>query len=423
MTIEQMNLTDVDYFEKMLLARALKFPAQRNKLKLAPEHFDKEQHSIIYTKLSNDMNVTAEDLLTDSVRNPEKFGDYEFIRAIVNFPLASEHGIENDQLQIYEFYKKRIIAETIKEYNENPTSEQAVEVSRRIDELEKFDLKGTDNKINTLTDIMDDLYGVNEQTITPTGLGGLDNIISGFEPQQLNVIAARPSMGKTAIALELSKNLAENDAEVVFLSLESTEKNMTQRLLSNIAKVDLYKFKKPSTRMSDVEIEKVIAAMDVYNGLPLRIEEHAKLTPNKVRRIANNITEGKQGFILIDYLQLMYSDSKNNGKYEEISDISREIKMITQEMPNITIVALAQLNRGVEQRNDKRPMMSDLRDSGQIEQDSSMIMMLYRDDYYNPPKDIDPTAPSPLEVIVVKNKDGGLGTAELDFYKSIQKIY
>ena len=100
------------------------------------------------------------------------------------------------------------------------------------------------------------------------------------------------------------------------------------------------------------------------------------MTPNKVRRIANNITEGVQGFILIDYLQLMYSDSKHNGKYEEISNISREIKMITQEMPNITIIALAQLNRGVEQRNDKRPMMSDLRDSGQIEQDSSMIMML-----------------------------------------------
>lgn len=423
MTIEQMNLTDVDYFEKMLLARALKFPAQRNKLKLAPEHFENERHSIIYTKLSNDMNVTAEDLLTDSVRNPDKFGDYEFIRAIVNFPLASEHGIENDQLQIYEFYKKRIIAETIKEYNQNPTSEQAVEVSRRIDELEKFDLKGTDNKINTLTEIMDDLYGENEQTITSTGFQKLDDIISGFEPQQLNVVAARPSMGKTAFALGLSEKLARNGAEVVFLSLESTEKNMTQRLLSSIAKVDLYKFKKPSSRMSDAEIQKVIDAMDVYNKLPLRIEEHAKLTPNKVRRIANNITEGVQGFILIDYLQLMYSDSKHNGKYEEISNISREIKMITQEMPNITIIALAQLNRGVEQRNDKRPMMSDLRDSGQIEQDSSMIMMLYRDDYYNTPEDIDPTAPSPLEVIVAKNKDGGLGTAELDFYKSIQKIY
>ena len=423
MTIEQMNLTDVDYFEKMLLARALKFPAQRNKLKLAPEHFENDQHSIIYTKLSNDRNVTAEDLLTDSVRNPDKFGDYEFIRAIVNFPLASEHGIENDQLQIYEFYKKRVIAETIKEYNQNPTSEQAVEVSRRIDELEKFDLKGTDNKINTLTDIMDDLYGENEQTITSTGFQNLDDIISGFEPQQLNVVAARPSMGKTAFALGLSDNLARNGAEVVFLSLESTEKNMTQRLLSSIAKVDLYKFKKPSSRMSDAEIKKVIDAMDVYNKLSLRIEEHAKLTPNKVRRIANNITEGVQGFIVIDYLQLMYSDSKHNGKYEEVSNISREIKMITQEMPNITIIALAQLNRGVEQRNDKRPMMSDLRDSGQIEQDSSMIMMLYRDDYYNPDEAVDKSAPSPLEVIVTKNKDGGLGTAELEFHKNIQKIY
>src|SRR5699024_3132213 len=129
MTIEKMNLTDVDYFEKMLLARALKHPTQRKKLKLAPEHFDNEQHSIIYTKMLNDMNVTKEDLLTDSVRNPDKFGDYEFIRTIVNFPLASEHGIENDQLQIYEFYKKRVIAEVIKEYNQNPTSEQAIEVS------------------------------------------------------------------------------------------------------------------------------------------------------------------------------------------------------------------------------------------------------------------------------------------------------
>lgn len=423
MTIEEMNLTDVEYFEKMLLARALKFPTQRNKLKLAPEHFDNEQHSIIYTKLSNDMNVTAEDLLTDSVRNPEKFGDYEFIRAIVNFPLASEHGIENDQLQIYEFYKKRIIAETIKEYNKNPTSEQAVEVSRRIDELEKFDLKGTDTKINTLTDIMDDLYGENEQTITSTGFQKLDDIISGFEPQQLNIVAARPSMGKTAFALGLSEKLAKNGAEVVFLSLESTEKNMTQRLLSSIAKVDLYKIKMPSTRMSDAEIPKVIDAMDVYNNLPLRIEEHSKLTPNKVRRAANNITEGVQGFILIDYLQLMYSDSKQNGRYEEVSNISRELKAIVQDMPNITIIALSQLSRAIEQRNDKRPMMSDLRESGQIEQDANTIMMLYRDDYYNVPENIDPTAPSPLEVIVVKNKDGGLGTAELDFYKSIQKIY
>lgn len=423
MTIEEMTLSDVDYFEKMLLARALKYPAQRNKLKLAPEHFEKEQHSVIYTKLSNDMNVTAEDLLTDSVRHPERFGNYEFIRTIVNFPLASEHGIENDQLQIYEFYKKRIITEKMKEYQLNQTSEQAIEVSRTIEELEKFDLQGVDNKINTLIEIMDDLYGENEQTITQTGFDKLDNIISGFESQQLNVVAARPSMGKTAFALGLSENLAKNGAEVVFLSLESTEKNMTQRLLSSIAKVDLYKFKKPSSRMSDIEIQKVIDAMDVYNSLSLRVEEHAKLTPNKVRRIANTIPENKQGFILIDYLQLMYSDSNQNGKYEEISNISREIKMITQELPNITIIALAQLNRGVEQRNDKRPMMSDLRDSGQIEQDSNMIMMLYRDDYYNTPDDIDPTAPSPLEVIVAKNKDGGLGTAELEFYKSIQKIY
>lgn len=231
-------------------------------------------------------------------------------------------------------------------------------------------------------------------------------------------------MGKTAFALQLGDNLQKiDDTEVVFCSIESTEKNMTHRLLSSIAMVDLRKFKDPYNRMTDDDIEKVMLASDKYYNADFRIEEHIRLTPNKVRQIANTIPHDKTGFIIIDYLQLMESDERINGDYERISEVSRELKIITQEFPNIVLIPLAQVNRGTESREDKRPMMSDIRNTGNIEQDANMIMMLYRDDYYNPTDELDPNAPSILEVIVRKNKDGGLGTAELGFYKSIQKIY
>lgn len=420
MTIDNLKISDVAYFEKMLLAKALKHPAERKKLRLQEKHFEDEKHGIIYSKLMNDLTVEPEDLLTESVRNPERFGDYEFIRGIINFPIPTKHGILNDQIQVYEFYKQRVVKSKIEEYNEKPTSERAIEISKTVDSLEEFNLEGNDSKIKVLSDIMDDLYGENQSSVIRTGFNALDNIISGFEPQQLNVVAARPSMGKTAFALGLAINLAMQGNEVLFLSLESTEKNITQRILSNIAKVDLYKFKKPQDRMSEKEIERVIEAMDVYNKLPIKVVEQAKLTPNILRRMINNMPDDAHCFVMIDYLTLMESDSKHNSRYEEVTNISRELKKITQAMPNVTMIALAQLNRGVDQRQDKRPIMSDLRDSGQIEQDSSMIMMLYRDDYENNEVKTDK---STLEVIVRKNKDGGLGTAELDFYKSIQKLY
>src|SRR5699024_10597833 len=198
---------------------------------------------------------------------------------------------------------------------------------------------------------------------------------------------------------------------------------MTHRLLSSLSLVDLRKFKDPHNRMTEDDIEKVIMARDVYYKCDFIIEEHTRLTPNKVLQIANSIPHDKTSFIIIDYLQLMSSDDNLTDEYARITDVSRELKIITQEYKNIVLIPLAQVNRGTENRNDKRPMMSDIRNSGQIEQDSSMILMIYRDDYYNKEEGEDKSDPSTLEVIVRKNRDGGLGTAELDFYKSGQNIY
>lgn len=417
-------MTDELFSETMLLAKALNYPDIRGGLRLEREHFSDPRYGAIYDKLTNDHTFTKELLLNDSLTNPERYGDYNFVQSIINFPIATKHGLLNDQKSVYGFYSERNQKQVMQEYLRQPNEENALKVYRMIKKLQDFDFDAHDKKLEILAEIHEDLFSTESNKLYPTGFDKLDNLIDGFERQQLNVVAARSSMGKTAFALQLADNLQKiEDAEVVFCSIESTEKNMTHRLLSSLSLVDLRKFKDPYNRMTENDIEKVIMASDVYYKADFIIEEHTRLTPNKVRQIANRIPRDKTGFIIIDYLQLMSSDERINDEYERITDVSRELKIITQEYENIVLIPLAQVNRGTESRNDKRPMMSDIRNSGQIEQDSSMILMLYRDDYYNKEEGADKSDPSTLEVIVRKNKDGGLGTAELDFYKSVQKIY
>lgn len=423
--IDISKISAQEYNEKMVLGRALQFPHTRRELRLLPEHFFDDRHAALYEKLANDLSYSKEDLMTDVVRSKGRsdYGSVDFVQEIVTFPVSSEHGMINDLAPIYEAYAERTLKQMMAEYLNAPSNNLAIKISDKVEEIDKFNLKGNDEKLRVLAEILDDLNGINQSVVYKTGFKSLDNIVSGFEKNQLNVVAARPSMGKTAFGLELSKNLAESGAEVVFVSIESKHKNIAQRLLASIAKVDLYKFKDPINRMSKEEMQSVTDAMTVYNNMSLTIREESYMTPNTLRQIINEFPEDKNVFVVIDYLQLMRVDGNSKGEYEDLTDVSWQLKMITQKYDNVTLIPMAQLNRGVESRNDKRPNMSDLRGSGQLEQDASMIMMLYRDDYYNPPEDIDPKAPSPLEVIVTKNKDGGLGTAELEFYKQIQKIY
>ena len=417
-------ITDEMYSETMLLAKVLNYPEEREVLKLNQEHFVDPRHGAIYDKIINDNTFTRELLLNDSLTNPERYGNYDFVQSIINFPIPTKHGVLNDQKTVYGFYSERKQKKVMQDYLRNPNEEAALKVYQVIKELQEFDFDAHDRKLEILAEIHEDLFSMESNKLYPTGFDKLDNLIDGFERQQLNVVAARSSMGKTAFALQLADNLQKiDDAEVVFCSIESTEKNMTHRLLSSLSLVDLRKFKDPYNRMTESDIEKVMMASDVYYKSDFVIEEHTRLTPNKIRQIANRIPREKTGFIIIDYLQLMSSDERINDEYERITDVSRELKIITQEYENIVLIPLAQVNRGTENRNDKRPMMSDIRNSGQIEQDSSMILMLYRDDYYNKEEGKDKSDPSTLEVIVRKNKDGGLGTAELEFYKSVQKIY
>lgn len=420
--MNDMHMDEIQYSEKMVLAKALLHPQERSNLKLESYHFLDYRHGAIYDKIVADITFTPEDLLTVSIREPKRYGNYDFIRTITEFPLATSRGILNDQVHVYEFYKKRTIQEMMQRNLKDPTPENAMELSRLIQDLENYSLDQGSRKKETLSGIYDDLDGITNPVIIPSGFNKLDDLISGFEMQQLNLIAARPSIGKTAMGLELAKNLESKGGQVRFCSLESSEKNMTQRILASISGVELYKFKKPSDRMTLEEIEQSKAAIDEYYQMDLDIQEYGRFTPNMVRKVVNELDPERPGFIIIDYLTRMHSDQRHASTYEEVSDISKELKTIVQENENLTIIALSQLSRATENRQDKRPVMSDLRESGQIEQDANVIMMLYRDDYYNTPEYVDPNAPSELEVIVTKNKDGGLGTAYLDFHKGAQQI-
>jgi len=412
--------TETEHAELMVLSKALNYPEVRSELKIEAKHFENPYHSEVYKRLISDDSITYAGMLNEAVKKSELYGGYDFMSEIIDYPVPSRHGIMNDQQDVYDHYAERERKRLTNEYLDNPNEVTEITLRRGLQELHDYVIDDNNSKDETLTEIMDEINGEGGTVTYKTGFESLDNIIDGFQMQQLNLIAARPSLGKTALGLNLSCNLESLGAQVIFISLETTEKNITRRLLSNLSRVELGKFNNPSKFMARDESARVIDAIDRYYRMDLRIVESGKFTPNDLNKIINTLDKDKPAFVFIDYLTLMRADSNHKSKYEEVTEISRELKMITQSNKNVSIIALAQLNRGVEHRQDKRPMMSDLRDSGQIEQDSSLIMMLYSDEYQEEQEDPEKSG---IEVIVRKNKDGGIGTAELEFFKKIQKFY
>ena len=268
---------------------------------------------------------------------------------------------------------------------------------------------------------MENILSDKPKTFITTSFKRLDEKIHGFEEGQLNVLAGRPSTGKTALALNIVWNLAKEGYPTTFFSLETGGNNIVERLTSAISNVPLYKIKK-SDGLSDDEVDIVMAAINsIKQHSHFRIEDHAQITPQDVREIAMRQSD-KPHVICIDYLQLMKSDLPQKDRRLEVEKISRDLKIIAKET-GCLIIALSQLSRGVESRQDKRPMMSDLREAGGIEQDANMIFMLYRDDYYNRELADDDTGKSDIELNVAKNKDGETGVVELQFFKKTQRFY
>ncbi len=240
---------------------------------------------------------------------------------------------------------------------------------------------------------------------TRSGFSYLDTVTSGLNKSDLILIAARPAMGKTAFALNIACNVARHgDKEVCIFSLEMPKEQLVSRLLSTEAQVDSHKLR--NGRLNNDDWVRLAAGASYLQGLPLYIDDTASITVQqikaKLRRMKN------LGLVVIDYLGLIQTTLKTENRVQIISEITRQLKIMAKEL-DVPIILLSQLSRGPESRNDKRPMLSDLRESGSIEQDADIVLFLYRDAYYNK----DNAQQNVAECIVAKNRHGETGTVNL----------
>jgi len=250
-------------------------------------------------------------------------------------------------------------------------------------------------------------------TGVPTGYTRIDQMTSGLQSGDLIIIAARPSMGKTALALNIAEHVAvDNGLPVAIFSMEMSSTQLAMRMLGSIARVDQHKMR--TGKLNDKEWGELSDAMAKLHETPLFIDEGGALTALEVRARARRLKRqySKLGLIVIDYLQLMAASSQGENRATEISEISRSLKAMAKEL-DVPVVALSQLNRAVDQRPDRRPVMSDLRESGAIEQDADVIMFIYREVVYKP--DLPEDQRGLAEVIIGKQRNGPIGTIKLTF--------
>jgi replicative DNA helicase len=266
-----------------------------------------------------------------------------------------------------------------------------------------------------LTKAMDrlDTLASSNNSITgmPTGYSDLDDMTSGLQPSDLVIIAGRPSMGKTAFAMNIAEHVVlKTKAPVLTFSMEMPGEAIVMRLLSSLCRIDQLRLR--TGKLSDADWPRISSTVSMLSECPLFIDDTPALSPAELRARARRLTKehGQLGLIVIDYLQLMQVPGGGENRTAEISEISRSLKALAKEL-KVPVIALSQLNRGLEQRSDKRPVMSDLRESGAIEQDADLIAFIYRDEVYNEGSPDKGTA----EIIIAKQRNGPIGKVRLTF--------
>ncbi|WP_077306031.1 replicative DNA helicase [Terribacillus halophilus] len=276
---------------------------------------------------------------------------------------------------------------------------------------------------DVLIDVYDNIEKLHHQSASvtgiPTGYRDLDKMTSGFQRNDLIIIAARPSVGKTAFALNIAQNVSIHAGEnVAIFSLEMGAEQLVSRMLCAEGNIDAQRLRTGSLQEEDWA--KLTMAMGSLSNAGVYIDDTPGIRVSDIRSKCRRLKqEGGIGMILIDYLQLIMGSSSGKGenRQQEVSEISRSLKALAREL-EVPVIALSQLSRGVEQRQDKRPMMSDLRESGSIEQDADIVGFLYRDDYY----DKESEKQNIIEIILAKQRNGPVGTVELAFVKEYNKF-
>ena len=398
-----------------------------------PSDFYKEAHKIIYeSMLSLNSNNEPIDLIT-LIEELRKEGHLDNIGGISYLTSLSTIVPTTSNVKYYAniVKEKSVMRQLIKASNEiiNLGYDASTDVQEILNKAEKsiFDIsqEKSGDDIQPINAVLQDTFDMIEKLCTEkkevtgitTGFKDLNKKINGLQRTDLILLAARPAMGKTAFSLNLVQNAAlKGDASVAVFSLEMSKEQLVQRMLSAQSNVELSKIKTGTLGESDWP--RIIDGMAVLSEAKIFIDDTPGIKISEIRSKCRRLKiEKGLDLILIDYLQLMEGEGKNENRQQEIAKISRSLKILAKEL-DCPVVALSQLSRSPELRKDHRPILSDLRESGSIEQDADIVMFLYRDEYYHD----DSEKKNIGEVIVAKNRHGETGNVELVWFGQVQKF-
>nr|WP_240503531.1 replicative DNA helicase [Natranaerobius trueperi] len=400
---------------------------------LKTNDFYKDSHEKIYEailKLGEEGEPVDLVTLSEQLRNDgilEAIGGIDYLTDLANAVPTSAHVHYYAKIVQEKSLLRQLISASTKIVS--MSYEDPDEVEKLLDESEKLifevsqktstqDFVPVKEVLMETFDKIEHLYH-NQGNVTgiPTGFIDLDQRLSGLQPSDLVILAARPSMGKTTLALNMAQHIAvKEDRPVAIFSLEMSKDQLVQRMLCAEAQIDAHRLR--TGNLSSEDWPKMTKAIGPLSEAPIFIDDTASITVMEMRAKARRL-KAEHGLeaIFIDYLQLMQGSKNPENRQQEISQISRALKSLAKEL-NVPVISLSQLSRAVEQRQEKRPMLSDLLESGGIEANADVVLFIYRDDYYNP----DSEKQNIAEVIVAKQRNGPIGTVDLWFENQHNKF-
>lgn len=411
--------------EQFLLGSLLLEPELIKDIKTKPFYLSPGKHyNLLWTLLDLDKKGIPIDFVSIISRvgndRVEKIGGVGYLHELAS-AIPSTANIKYHEKLIYQYWQKREAIQIANKIKDAAISEEPdVVIQSGINDLMHLEDNTRDDDDGSIKEDLVEVYDEletprGEVTGIPTGFIEFDRITSGFQKQDLVIIAARPSVGKTAFCLNIAAGVAIQEKYAVgIFSLEMGRKQLLKRMLSSSGNIDAQKIRTSNIKGEDWS--KLTHAMGSISNMNLRIFDRPGIMVNdiwsKTRKMKREFKD-QDILIIVDYLQLITGSSKHRGnRTQEISEISRMLKHMAREL-DVCVIALSQLSRAVEQRQDKRPMMSDIRESGQIEQDADVIGFLYRDDYY----DKESENKNIIEIIIGKQRNGPVGTISLAFVK------
>jgi len=406
---------------------------------LTDSDFYRYEHKAIYAAIGAMVNASKPaDVITvyerlQSLGKADECGGIAYLNALAQ-SVPSAANLRRYAEIVRERAILRKLIEASDEIATNAFNPQGRAVTQILDEAEgrifkigeegsrtKQGFQSMDHLVVQLIDRVTELHenGAEEVTGVRTGFYDLDRMTAGLQGGDLIVLAARPSMGKTAFALNIAENVAVQEGlPVAVFSMEMGASQLALRMVGSLGRINQSNLR--TGKLGDDEWGRLSEAVDRLKTANIFIDETPALNSAELRARARRQARqcGKLGLIVVDYLQLMSgSSSSEENRATELGEISRGLKALAKEL-NCPVIALSQLNRSVESRNDKRPMMSDLRESGAIEQDADIIMFIYRDDYYNK----DSKEPGVAEIVIGKQRNGPVGTVKLTFLKPLTRF-